>query len=158
MILCSLCLLFFMVVGVVSMFVEKSRSCDLEALYEAGGTVFGRLRNGTLVLVSGDLSTFDRPFSSTDVRQKAEELWCVKFATKAAGVNFSERGRWRANMLFAGSDKVLLECYDPLHVQKNFLALAQTAKVREFLRCHNELRAEKGNMLEIKELSLEEAC
>lgn len=158
MILCSLCLLFFMIVGAASMFIESSHSCHLAALYDAGGTVFGRLQNGTLVLVSGDLSTFNRPFSADDVRQKSEELWCEQFVTKAMGVSFSERGCWRANMLFAGSDKVLLECYDPLHAQKTFLALAQTAKVREFLRCHNELRAEKGEMLVIKELNLEEAC
>lgn len=156
MILCSLCLLFFMFIGVASMFVEKSRSCGLVALYEAEGTVFGRLKSGRLVLVSGDLSPFNRPFSADDVKQKAEKLWCVKFATKVMGVDFAENGYWRANMLFSGTDRVLLECYDPLSTKKGFLAMAPTSKLREYLRCNRELRVEKADMLEIKELSLEE--
>lgn len=156
MILCSLCLLFFMFVGVASMFVDKSRSCGLVALYEAKGTVFGRLENGRLVLVSGDLSPFNRPFSTEDVKQKAKNLWCVKFAAKVMGVDLIAKGRWCAKVLFSGTDKVLLECYDPLSGKKGFLAMAPTRKVNEYLRHNQELRVEKADMLEIKELSLEE--
>ena len=133
-IVCCLCLLFFAVVGIASMFIKKTQSHYLVDLYNADGVFFGRMQDGRLVVVSGDLNLLNLPSPQKTVSVSSTKVGFIECKTEFCRAEFSESGECSASVLFSGTDKVLLRCQNLSNDQDSFLAIADVIKLNKFKR------------------------
>ena len=153
LILCCLCLLFFVVVGMASMFVHRS-TCHLIELYDGGrGNIFGITSSKKLVMVSGNLPSFNVPYSADDVAEKSADMDYVELKIVIGSVKPMVNGSLRAAVVLRGKNYTLLECRDDKAAP--FLAVSKTRQLDKYLSKNKELFVESSSLVSIRELVIQ---